>query len=475
VQSSSRSEPRDAALDAEEEARLLLREALHSPSNRLCADCSAPDPQWASSNLGVFICIACSGVHRALGTHISKVKSVQLDRWQVSEARFMLGSGNDTSRRIYEYNVPPRTPRPHYTAIGPLANQVRERWIRDKYELQLFTKEQMDLQIKRHLEEHTLSDDLWIHVLSYLSIEDLLNASLVSTHFRDLIQTLWQQKHDELWRPQLWASKEEGTMVSVPDQNWKELTLKKISLINSLKRAPRDPAYHASLDVYVFSTSEEELRARWSAFPGTPTPDDPSTRTLLIESHQINIQVCLHNAPLMSRVKIRNLAVVCLLDAQLKTVTEVESALAEWGKHVDFINAVLCLPKRADELISREKQDLIAFETGIKCTHVVDWTQKSDVMDALTLLVEQAISSFALDGWPGVTAPPIWIPDSASPFCTQCNQLFTLIVRRHHCRSCGALVCQNCSSKKLALPLIYPSKGSQQKHRVCARCYQDRQ
>ena len=47
--------------------------------NRLCADCGSPDPDWASLNLGILICIECSGVHRQLGVHISKVRSCTLD------------------------------------------------------------------------------------------------------------------------------------------------------------------------------------------------------------------------------------------------------------------------------------------------------------------------------------------------------------------------------------------------------------
>ena len=42
--------------------------------NHVCADCGSHDPDWASLNLGVLVCIECSGVHRNLGVHISKVK-----------------------------------------------------------------------------------------------------------------------------------------------------------------------------------------------------------------------------------------------------------------------------------------------------------------------------------------------------------------------------------------------------------------
>ena len=67
-----------------------------------CAECSTKDPDWASINLGIMICIVCSGIHRSLGVHVSKVRSMTLDDWETELLDMMVGVGNDKSNSVYE-------------------------------------------------------------------------------------------------------------------------------------------------------------------------------------------------------------------------------------------------------------------------------------------------------------------------------------------------------------------------------------
>uniref|UniRef100_A0A3Q2QUI1 Arf-GAP domain-containing protein n=1 Tax=Fundulus heteroclitus TaxID=8078 RepID=A0A3Q2QUI1_FUNHE len=62
-----------------ERNKRILLELAKLPENSRCADCGAPEPDWASYKLGVFVCLNCSGIHRSLS---SRVKSIRLDFWE---------------------------------------------------------------------------------------------------------------------------------------------------------------------------------------------------------------------------------------------------------------------------------------------------------------------------------------------------------------------------------------------------------
>uniref|UniRef100_A0A8C8CUS0 Arf-GAP with coiled-coil, ANK repeat and PH domain-containing protein n=1 Tax=Oncorhynchus tshawytscha TaxID=74940 RepID=A0A8C8CUS0_ONCTS len=85
------------------------REALDQvqgiPGNKQCCDCGEPGPDWASINLGITLCIVCSGIHRSLGVHFSKVRSLTLDSWEPELVRLMCELGNTAINRIYEARI----------------------------------------------------------------------------------------------------------------------------------------------------------------------------------------------------------------------------------------------------------------------------------------------------------------------------------------------------------------------------------
>ena len=73
--------------------------------NDECADCGVASPAWASLNLGTLICIECSGIHRNLGTHISKVRSLDLDSWSTVHLDLMQRMGNEMGNNVWEYTL----------------------------------------------------------------------------------------------------------------------------------------------------------------------------------------------------------------------------------------------------------------------------------------------------------------------------------------------------------------------------------
>ncbi|XP_066460480.1 stromal membrane-associated protein 1 isoform X2 [Eleutherodactylus coqui] len=118
---------REKAQKLNEQHQAILSRMLREDDNKYCADCEAKGPRWASWNLGVFICIRCAGIHRNLGVHISRVKSVNLDQWTPEQIQCMQDMGNTKARLLYEANLPENFRRPQ-------TDQSVEFFIRDKYE-----------------------------------------------------------------------------------------------------------------------------------------------------------------------------------------------------------------------------------------------------------------------------------------------------------------------------------------------------
>lgn len=63
-------------------------------------------PDWGSHNIGVFLCSSCAAIHRGLGAHISKIKSVKLDNWDRTQVSMMEDVGNEKANCQYEQYLP---------------------------------------------------------------------------------------------------------------------------------------------------------------------------------------------------------------------------------------------------------------------------------------------------------------------------------------------------------------------------------
>ncbi|CAG8714102.1 13838_t:CDS:2, partial [Gigaspora rosea] len=115
----------------EKHERILL-ELTKQPGNDSCADCGVKGPRWASHSLGIFLCIRCGGLHRKMGTHISKVKSISLDSWTPEQIENMRQWGNLKANA--KWNPRPELhPMPFNTSDSEM-----EKYIRNKYEKKSF-------------------------------------------------------------------------------------------------------------------------------------------------------------------------------------------------------------------------------------------------------------------------------------------------------------------------------------------------
>ncbi|XP_067291255.1 arf-GAP with SH3 domain, ANK repeat and PH domain-containing protein 1 isoform X2 [Pseudorasbora parva] len=113
----------------EDLTKAIIDDVLRMPGNEVCCDCGAPDPKWLSTNLGILTCIECSGIHREMGVHISRIQSMELDKLGTSELLLAKNVGNSSFNEIMEGSLPFPSPKP--TPASDMT--VRKEFINAKY------------------------------------------------------------------------------------------------------------------------------------------------------------------------------------------------------------------------------------------------------------------------------------------------------------------------------------------------------
>ncbi|XP_056155511.1 arf-GAP with SH3 domain, ANK repeat and PH domain-containing protein 1 isoform X1 [Lampris incognitus] len=113
----------------EDLTKAIIEDVLRMPGNEVCCDCGATDPKWLSTNLGILTCIECSGIHREMGVHISRIQSMELDKLGTSELLLAKNVGNSSFNEIMEGNLSSPSPKP--TPSSDMT--VRKEFINAKY------------------------------------------------------------------------------------------------------------------------------------------------------------------------------------------------------------------------------------------------------------------------------------------------------------------------------------------------------